>query len=468
MTVKTREPSVLVVTQKIPSARLKRLRFSWFLLGGVCGVGLGALVPALISGAVHEGQPSVVKAQNSSDSRPAGTPAPVVLSTAQAPIAVMSTPTMVLPADVSLRVDRGDTLLTLLTDTGIAYEEAHFAVEAIREFYNPRRLGIGAQVAVSLAPLETDPNKPVLKTLSFPISRTAMIELERISEGNYTAKKIEAPVTKKQVRLKGTINSSFYKTGMDAGVPVSALAQLMKAYSYDVDFQRDIHPGNELEVFMERTETEDGLVTDAGDVLFASLKLSNRTVTLYRYEDKKGKVDYFNEKGESLRKALLKTPINGARITSGFGMRKHPILGYSKMHKGMDFGAAPGTPIYAAGDGTVDYAGRKGAYGNYVRIKHTGKYSTAYAHASRIASGIKPGKKVNQGDVIAYVGTTGRSTGPHLHYEILANGKQVNPSGVTFKTGTTLAGGELTRFKGQIAEIQTAMKNAEPKVVASR
>jgi murein DD-endopeptidase MepM/ murein hydrolase activator NlpD len=158
-----------------------------------------------------------------------------------------------------------------------------------------------------------------------------------------------------------------------------------------------------------------------------------------------------------VKKALLKTPINGARITSGFGMRMHPLLGYSKMHKGIDFGAAIGTPIYAAGDGVIEEAGRKGGYGNYVKLKHNDHYATAYGHASRIARGIHPGVHVKQGQVIAYVGSTGFSTGPHLHYEILVNGAQVNPSGVKFRTGQTLAGHEMAEFKKQQKQVQVAL-----------
>ena len=180
---------------------------------------------------------------------------------------------------------------------------------------------------------------------------------------------------------------------------------------------------------------------------YASLLLSGRRLAVYRFNDRDGNVDYYNDRGESVRKALLKTPIDGARLTSGFGSRMHPILGYSAFHKGVDFGAASGTPIQAAGDGAVEMRGWFGGYGNYVRVRHNLEYSTAYAHMSRYATGIGEGVKVRQGQIIGYVGTTGRSTGAHLHYEILRRGAQINPMGVKFPTGRKLEGVDLLEFK---------------------
>lgn len=370
------------------------------------------------------------------------------------------------PASVNLQVGEGDTLLTILTDTGVSYEEAHAAVLALRKIYDPRRLDVGQKVAVDLDARDDDPNTPTLKSLSMPISRTAMVELKRTKNGSFNARTIEAPLEKKLVRAGGKIFSSFYKTGLAAGIPADTLADLIRIYSYDVDFQRDIKRGDKLEVLMERLQTKEGVIAGYGGVAFAQLELDNRKIAIYRYEDKNGNVDYYNEKGESLRKALLRTPINGARITSGFGMRMHPLLGYSKMHRGVDFGAAPGTPIYAAGNGIVEIAGWNGGYGNYVRVRHDGKYATAYAHASHIAKGIHPGVRVKQGQVIAYVGSTGMSTGPHLHYEVLVNGQQVNPSGIRFKTGNGLSGKELAAFKKQVSQIRLAMTEGDKREFA--
>ena len=231
------------------------------------------------------------------------------------------------------------------------------------------------------------------------------------------------------------------------------MSEVIKAFSYDVDVQRDIQPGDLYGVVYERFEDEDGNLARTGDVLFASMTLSGKAIGIYRYTDRDGFTDYYDQDGHSLRKALLKTPIDGARISSGFGMRKHPILGYSKMHKGIDFAAPSGTPIYAAGNGTIVKIGRNGGYGNYVKIKHANGYATAYAHLSKFAKGLKNGSKVKQGDVIAYVGSTGRATGPHLHYEVMVSGSQVNPKDVKLPTGTTLTGKELALFETRRNEI---------------
>jgi murein DD-endopeptidase MepM/ murein hydrolase activator NlpD len=289
--------------------------------------------------------------------------------------------------------------------------------------------------------------------------------VRNISDGDvsFEVKKIATPVDRKMARAGGRINSSLYETGISSGIPANLLADVINAYSYDVDFQRDIQPGDAVDVLFERIETKDGTIVGHGNILFAELALSGKTMKVYRYVDKSGNAGYYNEKGESVRKALLRTPINGAKITSGFGMRNHPLLGYSRMHRGVDFGAPTGTPIYAAGDGVVDFLGHKGGYGNYLRIKHNGKYASAYAHISRYAKGIANGRHVKQGQVIAYVGATGMATGPHLHYEILVNNAQVNPSKVKFKTGNVLQGKELASFHKNMEQIHAALNHTPRK-----
>jgi murein DD-endopeptidase MepM/ murein hydrolase activator NlpD len=294
-----------------------------------------------------------------------------------------------------------------------------------------------------------------------PISPTATVQLSRQKNDGFTAKKIDAPVEHKLARAGGTIDSSIYETGVSSGLPPALLSEIISAYSYDVDFQRDIKQGDSMDVLFERTQTKDGVATGHGNIIFAELDLGDRELKIYRYVDKSGSSDYYNEHGESIRKALLRTPINGAHITSGYGMRMHPLLGYSKMHRGIDFGAPLGTPIYAAGDGTVDFIGRKGGYGNFLKIKHNAKYASGYGHISRFASGLTPGSKVKQGQIIAYVGSTGMSTGPHLHYEIMINDEQVNPSNVKFKNGNVLQGRELAAFRRNVEQIQANL-NATP------
>ncbi|HYE49076.1 MAG TPA: M23 family metallopeptidase, partial [Azospirillaceae bacterium] len=270
----------------------------------------------------------------------------------------------------------------------------------------------------------------------------------------------EKPLERRLVAARGTISSSLFEAGSDAGVPYPVLAALMRTYSHDVDFQRELQPGDEFEILYERFVTEDGEFARDGEIHYASLKLSGKRLPLYRHEDADGSVDYFNAKGESIRKALLKTPVDGFRLSSGFGMRRHPVLGYSKMHKGADFAAPAGTPIYAAGNGVVEEAGPKGSYGNYVRIRHNGEISTAYAHMSRFGKSIRRGVRVSQGDVIGYVGSTGRSTGAHLHYEVLKGSKQVNPVSVTMPAGRTLAGRDLKEFQARMAKLDREFEQA--------
>jgi len=225
------------------------------------------------------------------------------------------------------------------------------------------------------------------------------------------------------------------------------IVELIRLYSFDVDFQRDIQPGDRFEVLFEAYYDERGELAKYGDILYAKLRVRNTDLPLYRFATKDGGADYFNKSGHSVRKALMKTPIDGARLTSGFGRRTHPILGYAKMHQGIDFGAPKGTPVMAAGSGVVEAAGRNGAYGKYLRIRHNSHYKTAYAHLSAFSRGIKRGARVRQGQIVAYVGSTGRSTGSHLHYEILVDGKRINPLRLSLPTGRKLKGVELVRFQ---------------------
>jgi murein DD-endopeptidase MepM/ murein hydrolase activator NlpD len=269
-------------------------------------------------------------------------------------------------------------------------------------------------------------------------------------------------------RAAGSIQSSLFEAGQADGVPIEVMGEIIHAFSYDVDFQRDIQPGDSYEILYERYADGAGNLAKTGDILFASLTLSGRKLALYRYTTADGRTDWFNPKGDSVRKALLRTPVDGAKITSGFGMRMHPILGYSLMHKGVDFGAPIGTPIYAAGDGKIQQIGPFSGYGNYIRIKHTAQYATAYGHISRFAGGLRVGSRVSQGQVIAYVGMTGRATGPHLHFEVILNGKQINPQSIKLPAGEKLRGKELKTYLALVANIDKQRQNlAQSGAVAS-
>ena len=365
------------------------------------------------------------------------------------------------PVTLSLEVKPGDTLMALLTSAGVQSGEAHAAIEAMKEVYSPRSLRPGQEIAVSLLPRHPldGPGPDLLQSLHLRPSLEQDIEVVRQSlsaqdTASFAALTVDRPLAQEQHLGRGTIDSSLYQAAVDAGVPDRILIEMIRAYSFDVDFQRDIQAGDSFELVYETYVDEDGQLARSGDILYAELVLSGEPLRFYYFTPSSGFDDYFNAEGKSVRKTLMRTPIDGARISSGYGMRHHPVLGYSKMHKGVDFAAPTGTPIYAAGDGVVERANRYGGYGNYIRLRHNGTYQTAYAHLSGFAKGIKAGARVRQGDVIGYVGTTGRSTGPHLHYEVLENGGQTNPGSLKLPSGETLAGADLENFQQAREEIE--------------
>jgi len=346
------------------------------------------------------------------------------------------------PLIVSIALARGDTLMKVLTDAGANRTEAQTAIDALVQVYDPRRLRSGQEITLALQPGR---NGEDTRLLGIDIAADVGHAVAAKREGSgFRGTEVKVPLRRNFMRGEGIINDSLYLSAVRAGVPVGVVVEMIRMFSWDVDFERDIQPGDKFQVMFERHSAPNG--SKDGVVSYASLTLGQKQFRLYRFEFQDGVVDYFNERGFSVRKALLKTPIDGAKLTSKFGMRRHPILGYSMMHRGIDFGAPTGTPIYAAGDGVVEMAGVHGGYGNYVRLKHSAGYSTAYAHLSGYARGMRAGTRVRQGQVIGYVGTTGRSTGPHLHYEVLKGGGQVNPLGIKIPEGRKLEGDEAKRF----------------------
>ena len=356
----------------------------------------------------------------------------------------------------TIEVGQGDTLMALLVTAGATPEEAGEAVEALEAIYDPRSLKVGQQITITFASEGggAESRRLVDVTVSADVDRKVLASRMLSPDDQFSGQEQRQELAPGISRFSGAIDDSLFEAAGRAGLPAPVTAELIRLFSYDVDFQRDIHPGDTFEVKVERWFNGDGQPAKDGAITFASLSLSGVTRQIWRFQPGTGEADYFDATGNSVRKALLKTPIDGARITSGFGMRQHPILGYSKMHKGLDFGAATGTPIMAAGDGKVVFAGDKGAYGRYVQLSHPNGFATAYAHMSRIA--VKRGQAVRQGQVIGYVGTTGRSTGPHLHYEVMAQNRQVNPAGLKLPAGRKLAGAELVAFLKARAAIDTA------------
>ncbi|NNG03873.1 MAG: M23 family metallopeptidase [Inquilinus sp.] len=350
---------------------------------------------------------------------------------------------------LTLTVGRGDTLAGMMDEAGVGRADAHAAIAALRGVFNPRRMRAGQEVGLVFEVRGDDRRFTGIELAPDIETRVAVVRTET---GEFDA---SAEQTRFQTRLlsaAGTIESSLYQASNDAGVPDPILIAVIRAYSFEVDFQRDIRPGDGFELLYEQDYADDGAFARHGNVLFANLRLRGRNSPMYRYQSSDGSIDYYDRDGQSVRRTLMRTPIDGARISSRFGMRRHPILGYSRMHRGTDFAAPRGTPIYAAGSGTIEVRGRNGGYGNYIRIRHNGSLKTAYAHLSRFARGVSRGSRVQQGQVIGYVGTTGRSTGPHLHYEVLMGDRQVNALTLDLPSGRKLDGAELAAFQRVVLE----------------
>lgn len=359
-------------------------------------------------------------------------------------------------------VRRGDTFMKILRSVGAGRTDAAAAIAVMRKVYDPRGLMPGQSVTITVRRDSDGKSAPLLMGFAFDAGLERAIRVERGANDVFKALVIKKDLALRHMRAKGVIKSSLYKAGTDAGLPAAVLVDLIRLFSWDVDFQRDIQPLDRFDILFERYHQADGSVARSGNILYAELQLSGVRHKLYRYKIANQRAEYFDEKGRSARKALMKTPIDGARLSSGYGRRRHPILGYTRMHRGIDFSAPRGTPIYAAGNGTVAAAGRNGAYGKYVRIRHNGRYSTAYGHLKAYARGLRRGRRVRQGQIIGYVGSTGRSTGPHLHYEIIVGNRQVNPFRIRMPSGRNLGGRALGTFTKVMAGIEERLAGLTP------
>lgn len=370
------------------------------------------------------------------------------------------------PAGRLVKVRPGDSLIKLLREAGVAPHEAQQALATLTEVFDPRELQPGQAIRIALAaerdsPPTGDPAQPLhLVSLALqPDASRDIRVLRNDSVENFIASTIERPLSGEIQINRQVSGSPLLIAGQRAGVPTPDMIDLVRAFSYEVDFQREIHEAEDFELLYEtRYEARDNLA--GGGVLYAALSLNGQRMELYRFARDGKEPEYFDANGVSVRRALLRTPVDGARLSSGFGMRKHPILGYSKMHRGVDFAAPSGTPVFAAGDGLVVAAERDGAYGNHIRLRHGDATETAYAHLSRYALGIVPGRQVTQGQIIGYVGSSGRSTGPHLHYEVLLGGERVDPASLKLPNGDQLMGADLDAFRLAKARIDRLRKTS--------
>ena len=338
----------------------------------------------------------------------------------------------------------GDTYEDIIESLSIDKKEKKNLLETILKEKSLKILRINQKFTFKLDNLSDD------KIIEFKIEtdkKNEIIFYKTKNQKNFISKKIKKNFIKKLVYKETIITNSLYQSAVNLGIKPNIILEFARLYGFQVDFQRDVWKDDSFQIIYEEFVNEDNYIVDTGEIIFANLSLQDTDFQLYKYEYQKDKVDYFDENGKSIRKTLMKTPINGARLSSSYGKRKHPILGYTKMHLGTDFAAPSGTPIMASGDGKIMKAGWCGGGGNCVKIKHNSTYQTVYAHMSKFGRGIKKGVRVKQGQIIGYVGSTGLSTGPHLHYEVIENGKKINSQKLRLPSGKVLKGKEREMFE---------------------
>ncbi len=366
------------------------------------------------------------------------------------------------PHNVSLEVRSGETLAAAVERAGVTAAEAEQAVATLARAMDTVNIKAGLAFEAAIAQPAGGDRAARLIGLSLRTGPATAVTLSRTFDGALRLRALEEKVSDETTVADGEIQGSLYESAQRLGATPAITAQVAKLFAHKLDFQRDIQPGDDFRLVFDRRVTESGRTIETGDLEYAEL----HGVKFFRFERDDGQAEYFDETGKNIRGFLLRTPVDGARLTSGFGKRRHPILGYARAHQGVDFGAGSGTPVLAAGDGVVVKAGRWGGYGNWLQIRHSGGWDTGYAHLSRYAKGLRPGMKVRQGQVVAYVGTTGLSTGPHLHYEVWQRGRRVNPVGAKVPQGTVLAGAELRRFQAQKGRVERLLAEGPAAKVA--
>ena len=350
----------------------------------------------------------------------------------------------------TIRVKNGEGITNTLLRAGIPHQEVHNIVQAIGEHLQLRKIPVGQPLDLTYPPVALPlPAGEIvpLESLTMEMGEGKFLRATRF-QNSWSATVRARVLEERESFVTSHIENSLFTAAQDAGLPLSVTSEFIRIYSHVVDFQREIRKNDSFEVFYSHEYDRNGEPAhNRPELLYLSLSVQGKALRLWRHEDPQtGIIDYFDEEGKSMKRLLMRTPIDGARLSSGFGMRKHPILGYSRMHRGLDFAAPTGTPIYASGNGVVTRIGRNSGYGKMIELRHANGYETLYAHLSRYAKGMKKGSRVEQGQTIGYVGSTGLSTGPHLHYEVHLQGKSLNPLSIDLPLGRTLEGIELTAF----------------------
>ena len=339
----------------------------------------------------------------------------------------------------TLRVKKDETFSKILDNLNLENDKKFQIINEINKKFNLRNLKVNQEIKFYL-----DLNnklKKIIIVLNF--NKNLVVRIDSQIKVEIVELETYSEVQSKEYLIK----NSLYADGVKNKIPNEILIKIIQLFSFDLDFQRDIKKDTQVSISYQEIYVDNTLKSSYGDIEYAKISINNNTLEYFKFITDDGFIDYFNREGKNVKKSIIKTPLDGAKLSSNFGMRKHPISGYNKMHKGIDFAAPNGTPIYAGGNGVIEFAGRNGGYGKYIRIRHNNEYKTAYAHLSRYEKGIRKGVRVNQGNIIGYVGSTGKSTGPHLHYEIIYQNKQINPLTLKLPSGKILKGDELIRFK---------------------
>lgn len=414
----------------------------------IAGIGL-SLVVAL----------NIVGTSTDTNASQTAAPSPLVAATEEGTEAIVAqNQTKKIAERISeeiLALKRGETLIRLLKRAGVGNGTAHAIVNQLGKVTNLRKLQRGQEIRL-MKTIAAGSETSSVKSLSMRDEFDTEAFVEASQEG-YIASRKPLQTIELTHLVEGTITDNLYLSASRAGLPDSVIIELIRMMSFNVDFEREIRVGDQFQVYFERRYAPAFGDTENGRILHVNLNLKKRPLNATWYEDASGNGGYFDEKGASTRRALMKTPLDVAVVTSRYGKRKHPVLGYTRMHKGVDFRAPTGTPIMAAGDGVIEMSARNGSYGNYVRIRHNDTYKTAYGHLSRFGKGIKRGRRVKQGQIIGYSGATGRVTAAHLHYEVLVGGRQANPMTLKLPTGRVLNETDLVHFNERRTNIVADM-----------
>ena len=361
---------------------------------------------------------------------------------------------------VELKVRNGDSIQRILYDQKISPTEVNNVLNALRREYNVGTLRNDQKVYLIV---KREKNGNFVSRLTVNIDNITSVHVFLNKDNVYETKRVTKILTKKNHLVETTIDRGIYRTAKQSGIENSIVAQFARLYGFEVDFQRDLKKNDKIKIFYERYLDDDGVSQRTGNIIYSEITNVERNIVLYRYEYPNGSIAYFTPEGKSIEKSLMRTPINGAKLSSRYGFRIHPILGYNQMHQGTDFAAPIGTPVMASGAGTVEYSGWKGGYGKFISIRHSPVYQTNYAHLQDYAKGIRRGAKVQQGQVIGYLGSTGSSTGPHLHYEVVVNGRKENSQTLKLPSAAPLEGNNKNFFEIQKRNIDNLILEASKK-----